>query len=82
VRERERERFLETSKALTQFSLEILKGRDPLKDVHAHWRILDHKEIGLEGVDCIHPAQDRDWWQALVHMVMSLRFYKSREFLE
>jgi hypothetical protein len=30
------------------------------------------REIGLEGVDWIHMAQDRDWWQAVVSMEMSL----------
>jgi hypothetical protein len=29
-------------------------------------------EIGLEVVDWIHLAQDRDWWQALVNMIMNL----------
>jgi hypothetical protein len=30
-------------------------------------------EVGLEGVDCIHLAQDRDQWRALVDTVMKLR---------
>jgi hypothetical protein len=30
------------------------------------------REIGLEGVDWIHMAQDRDWWQAVVSIIMSL----------
>jgi hypothetical protein len=29
--------------------------------------------MGLEGVDLIHLAQDRDKWQSLVNMVMSLQ---------
>jgi hypothetical protein len=33
---------------------------------------MDLREIGLEGVDCIILAQNRDWWWALVDMVMSL----------
>jgi hypothetical protein len=27
---------------------------------------VDLEEIGWEGMDWIHLAQDRDWWQALV----------------
>jgi len=30
------------------------------------------REIGWEGVDWIHLAQDREQWQALVNMVMNL----------
>jgi hypothetical protein len=30
------------------------------------------REIGWEGVDWIHLAQDRDQWQALVNMVINL----------
>jgi hypothetical protein len=33
---------------------------------------MDLKEIGWEIVNWIHLAQDRDQWQALVHMVMNL----------
>jgi hypothetical protein len=35
---------------------------------------MDLREIGWEGVDWIHVAQDRDQWQALVNMVMNLWF--------
>jgi hypothetical protein len=31
-------------------------------------------EIELEGVDWIQAAQDVDWWQAVVNMVMNLWF--------
>jgi hypothetical protein len=34
---------------------------------------MDLRKIGLEGVDCIHLAQDRDWWWAVVSMVMNLQ---------
>jgi hypothetical protein len=30
-------------------------------------------EIGWQRVDWIHLAQNKDWWQALVNMVMNLR---------
>jgi hypothetical protein len=33
---------------------------------------MDLKEMAWESVDCIHLAQDRDQWQALVTMVMNL----------
>jgi hypothetical protein len=33
---------------------------------------MDLKEIGLEGVDQIHLAQDRDQWCALVSMAINL----------
>jgi hypothetical protein len=32
-----------------------------------------------EGVDWIHPAQDRDQWRALVNTVMNLWLHKRRE---
>jgi hypothetical protein len=32
---------------------------------------MDHKEIGCEGVDWMHMAQDREKWQALVNTVMN-----------
>jgi len=31
------------------------------------------REIGWEGVDWIHLAQDRDHWQSLVNMLMNLQ---------
>jgi hypothetical protein len=34
---------------------------------------LDLKEIGLEGMDWIDLAQDREQWRALVNTVMNLR---------
>jgi len=30
-------------------------------------------KIGWEGVDWIHLAQDRDYWQAVVNMVMKFQ---------
>jgi hypothetical protein len=32
----------------------------------------DLRETGCEGVVWIHLAQERNWWQALVSMVMNL----------
>jgi hypothetical protein len=34
---------------------------------------IDLREIGWDGVDWIHLAQDRDEWRALVNTVMNLR---------
>jgi len=35
---------------------------------------LDLSDIGWEGVDWMHVAQDKGQWRALVNTVMSLRF--------
>jgi hypothetical protein len=35
---------------------------------------MDLSEMGLEGVDWIHMAQDTDQWRAVVNTVMNLRF--------
>jgi hypothetical protein len=45
--------------------------------VHRAWGIedgirLDLEEIGWEGVEWVHLAQDRGWWQAVVNVVMNL----------
>jgi hypothetical protein len=34
---------------------------------------MDHREIGWNGMDWIDLVQDRDWWRALVNIVMKLR---------
>jgi hypothetical protein len=34
---------------------------------------MDFREIGWEGVDWIHLAQDREQWRVLVNTVMKLR---------
>jgi hypothetical protein len=34
---------------------------------------MDLREIGWDGRDWIHMAQDRDQWRALVNAVMNLR---------
>lgn len=41
------------------------------------------KEVGLQGVDCIHLDQGTDKWQALAKAVMSLRVpYTGEKFLD
>jgi hypothetical protein len=37
------------------------------------WDKMGLREIGWEGVEWIHLAQDRDQWWALVNMVMNLQ---------
>jgi hypothetical protein len=49
----------------TKFWLESLKGTDHLET--------DLKEIGWEGVNQMHLAQDRDQWLALMNTVMNLQ---------
>ena len=34
---------------------------------------MDLQEVGWGGMDLIYMAQDRDWWWALVNVVMNLR---------
>jgi hypothetical protein len=34
---------------------------------------MDLREIGWDGMEWIALAQDRDWWRALVNMVMKFR---------
>jgi hypothetical protein len=57
------------------------EGKKPLGRPRRRWedRIrMDLREIGWESVDCIQLAQDRDWWWALVNMVMNLRVVAPR----
>jgi CRISPR/Cas system-associated protein Cas7 (RAMP superfamily) len=44
-----------------------------LKDQGIDGIRMDLREIGLESVDWIYLAQDRDRWQALVNTVMDLQ---------
>jgi hypothetical protein len=52
------------------------EGKTPLGRPRRRWEDnnkMDLKEIGLESVDWIHVAQDRDRWRALVDTVMNCR---------
>jgi len=40
---------------------------------------MDRREIGWEGVDWVHVAQDRDRWRSLVNTVINLRVPLSTE---
>jgi hypothetical protein len=50
-------------------------GKRPLRRPRLRWENnikMYLGEIGWEGVEWIHVAQDRDWWRALVNTVMNL----------
>jgi hypothetical protein len=52
------------------------EGRKPLVTPRHRWEdniITDLEEIGWEGGNWIHLAQDRDQWWALVNMVMNFQ---------
>jgi hypothetical protein len=52
------------------------EGKRPLGRPRHRWENgirMDLREIGWESVGCIHLAQDRDWWWALVNTEMNLR---------
>jgi hypothetical protein len=59
----------------TKFWLEGLKGGDHSQNLGAEEENIKMylRETGLEGVDWIHGAQDRDRWRAPVNTVMKLR---------
>jgi hypothetical protein len=56
--------------------VEKLEGRRPLGKSRHRWVDnikMDLREIGLDGVDWIGMASDRDQWRALVNTVLNLR---------
>jgi hypothetical protein len=68
---------------LTKFLVEHVKGRDDSEDLSVDGRIImDLMGTGLEGVDWIHLAQDKDWWRALEKTVMTYGSIKGGEFLD
>jgi hypothetical protein len=51
------------------------KVKKPLKRPRHRWEdgiMMDIREIGWEGVNWIHVAQDKDWWQDFVNMLVNL----------
>jgi hypothetical protein len=59
----------------TKFRLKNLKETGHLEDVGSEGKIILKfiVDIGFEGVDSIHLAQDMDRWRALVNTVMNHR---------
>jgi hypothetical protein len=52
------------------------EGMRPLGRPRCRWVDnikMDLREVGWNGMDWIDQAQDREWWRALVNMVMYLR---------
>jgi hypothetical protein len=57
------------------------EGKRPLGRPRRRWEDvirMDHREIGLGGVDWIRLAQDRDRWRAVVSAVMNLQVLAPR----
>jgi hypothetical protein len=53
------------------------EGKRPLGRPRRRWEDNTRmylREIGWEIVDWIHLAQDRDKWEAVVNMIMNLKF--------
>jgi hypothetical protein len=53
----------------------IPEEKRPLRRPRYRWEDnirMNLGEVGWEGVDWMHLAQDRDQWQALVNMIMNL----------
>jgi hypothetical protein len=57
------------------------EGKRPLGRPRRRWEVgirMDLRETGLGGVDWIRLSQDRDWWWAVVSVVMNLRVLAPR----
>jgi hypothetical protein len=51
------------------------EGKRPFRRPRRRWEdkiVIDLREIGWEGVEWIHLAQETDQWRALVNTVMNL----------
>jgi hypothetical protein len=57
------------------------EGKRPLGRPRRRWKDgirMDLREIGWGSVEWIQLAQDRDWWRAVVNVVMNLRVLAPR----
>jgi hypothetical protein len=57
------------------------EGKRPLGRPRRRWENnikIDHRELGWEGVDLIHLAQDRYQWRTLVNTIMKHRYHNRR----
>jgi hypothetical protein len=64
------------TRSATKFWSERPEGKRPLGRPKHRWKDnirMDLREVGWEGVDWIHLAQDKDQWQAFVTMIMNPR---------
>jgi hypothetical protein len=58
----------------TRNAHKILDAKPEVRPLRKPWhRWKDNREMWWEGVDWMHPAQDKDQWQAVVNTVMNLR---------
>jgi hypothetical protein len=70
------ERVAEMGRSAYRILVGKPEGNRPLRIPRRRWVEnikMDLREIGWDGMDWIHLAEDRDQWRALVNMVMSLR---------
>jgi hypothetical protein len=66
------------------YKVEKPEGKRPLGKPRRRWENvirMDLREIGLDGVDWIRLAQERDLWRAVVSAVMNLRFLAPQSYL-
>jgi hypothetical protein len=55
----------------TENQIFLLLGNHRPRDIIEDYLFMHLREIGWEGVDWMHLAQDRDQWLALVNIVMN-----------
>jgi hypothetical protein len=57
------------------------EGKRPLGRPRRRWEDdikMNIREIGTEGVDWVHLAQDGNWWRGLINTAITKRFQKMR----
>jgi hypothetical protein len=66
---------MEEERKVYKFLVGKPEARRPLGSLMHRWEDgikVDLREIGWEGVEWVLPAEDRDWWLALVITVMNV----------